>query len=71
METSSLPTSPAEEAAIAERIEAIGGVTGGMCTVAVSSALNGTCGLGNYWLPSSLAQAAREAAKKDKCEGGK
>lgn len=61
VETTTLPTTPAQEAEIMRRAEEMGGGTGGLCTVMTSAAIGGACGIDRFILPGSLADDAKEA----------
>jgi RHS repeat-associated protein len=67
VEMTVLPTTAAQERAIAARAEELGGVQPFQCTAAVSSAIGGVCGIGNHVLPGFLADDAKHAAQSGQC----
>ena len=66
MVTYTFATTPDEEQAIADRIDELGGVTGGFCAVAASQVLNGIGpfkNLGTRFTPGTLDKALKNLQK--------
>lgn len=61
VETSKLPTTPAQEAEIIRKAEEIGGTAPFFCTWSASGAMQGVCGIKRTPWPASFAREAKEA----------